>query len=173
MRRYHDVEWGVPIRDPRDLFERLTLECMQAGLSWRTVLAKRAHMTEAFHGFEPERVAGCGDADLERWLGDAGLIRHRGKLSAMVGNAGLFLELDDSSGFLWSFVQGVPTENRWVQPESVPSHTPASHEMSRALRQRGFQFVGPTVCYAFMQSAGLVNDHLVDCFRHGELARGA
>ncbi len=170
MRHYHDVEWGVPVRDPRDLFERLTLEGMQAGLSWRTILVKRPHMARVFFGFDPERLARTGDEDQARWLKDPGIIRHRGKLTAMVGNARRFLELADPAAFLWGFVDGAPVQNRWEAPADVPSKTPVSVAMSKTLRKEGFRFVGPTICYAFMQSAGFVNDHLVSCFRHGEVA---
>lgn len=173
MLRYHDTEWGVPVREPGALFERLILEGMQAGLSWRTILVKRPHMARVFHGFDPERLAAAGDADLARWLEDPGVIRHRGKLTAMVGNARHFLQLVDPVDFVWSFVDGAPILNRWRAGAEVPSKTPASVAMSKALRKRGFRFVGPTICYAFMQSAGLVNDHLVSCFRHAELAGGA
>ncbi len=169
MLRYHDAEWGVPVRDPRDLFERLILEGMQAGLSWRTILVKRSHMVRVFHGFDPDRLAAARDEDLARWLADPGVIRHRGKLTAMVGNARHFLELQDPVAFLWSYVDGAPICNRWEDGAQVPSKTPASVAMSKALRKLGFRFVGPTICYAFMQSAGLVNDHVVDCFRHAEL----
>lgn len=173
MRHYHDTEWGVPVRETRDLFERLTLEAMQAGLSWRTILVKRPHMARVFYGFDPERLAGAGDADLARWLDDPGVIRHRGKLTAMVGNAQRFLDLPDPVAFLWDFVGGAPVQNQWETPAEVPSKTPASVAMSKALRKQGFRFVGPTTCYAFMQSAGFVNDHLVSCFRHEEVARDA
>lgn len=173
MRHYHDTEWGVPVREPRDLFERLTLEGMQAGLSWRTILVKRPHMARVFHGFDPERLARAGDGDLARWLEDAGVIRHRGKLTAMVGNARRFLDLPDPVDFLWDFVDGAPVQNQWEVPAEVPSKTPVSVAMSKTLRKQGFRFVGPTICYAFMQSAGFVNDHLVSCFRHAELAAGA
>ena len=171
MLRYHDTEWGVPVRAPRALFERLILEGMQAGLSWRTILVKRPHMTRVFHAFDPERLAVADGDDLAGWLADPGVIRHRGKLTAMVDNARHFLELPDPGAFLWSFVDGAPIQNRWREGAAVPSKTPASVAMSKALRQRGFRFVGPTICYAFMQSAGLVNDHVVDCFRHEEVAR--
>ena len=170
MQRYHDTEWGVPVRAPRDLFERLTLEGMQAGLSWRTILVKRPHMARVFHGFDPERLARSGDGDLARWLDDPGIIRHRGKLTAMVGNAQRFLDLPDPVAFFWGFVDGAVVQNRWETGAEVSSKTPASVAMSKALRKEGFRFVGPTTCYAFMQSAGFVNDHLVRCFRHGEVA---
>ncbi len=173
--RYHDEEWGVPVCPPGSgapvgpLFERLVLEGMQAGLSWLTVLRKREAMHRAFHAFDVERLAAAGEADMARWLNDAGVIRHAGKLAAMVGNARAFLALDDAAGFLWSFVDGQPQRNRWRDAGDVPSNTPASAAMSRALKKLGFKFVGPTICYAFMQSVGMVNDHLVTCFRHQEV----
>ena len=161
---YHDNEWGVPVADERALFERLVLEGMQAGLSWLTVLKKRARMTEVFHAFDPERLAASGEKDLHRWLADPGVIRHRGKLAAMVGNARCLLELDGSfTGLIWSFVDGVPQQSGFATPAEVPSETAASRAMARCLKEKGFRFVGPTTCYAFMQSAGLVNDHLTSC----------
>jgi len=166
---YHDREWGVPINDRDQLFERLVLEGMQAGLSWITVLKKRERMRERFLGFEPERIARQGRQLIGDWLTDPGLIRHRGKLEAMIDNAGLCSAMGHRfSEFVWSFVDGLPTQNRWKSLSEVPSSTPASQAMSSELRKAGFRFVGPTVCYAFMQSAGLVNDHLVSCFRHEE-----
>lgn len=175
-RSYHDEEWGVPVcppgagGPPRPLFERLALEGMQAGLSWLVVLRKREAMRRAFHGFDPVRLAAAGEGDIARWLQDAGVIRNVAKLRAMVGNARQFLALDDPAGFLWSFVDGRPRRNAWREPAAVPSSTPASVAMSRALKGRGFKFVGPTICYAFMQSVGMVNDHLTTCFRHREVA---
>lgn len=174
-RRYHDVEWGVPICLPpagegaQPLFERLALEGMQAGLSWLTVLRKRERMREAFCGFDPERLAKATPGDIARWLADPGVIRHAGKLRALVGNAQAFLSLDDPAALLWSFVDGQPVQNRWREMDAVPTSTPASSAMSRSLKARGFKFVGPTICYAFMQSAGMVNDHLVHCYRHAQL----
>lgn len=173
--RYHDEEWGVPVCPPgtdapaQPLFERLVLEGMQAGLSWLTVLRKREAMRQAFHGFDPTALAAAGEADLTRWLADAGVIRNAAKLRALVGNARAFLALDDPAHLLWSFVDGQPLQNRWREAAEVPSETPASKAMSRELKRLGFKFVGPTICYAFMQSVGMVNDHLVSCFRHSEV----
>jgi len=164
---YHDEEWGVPVADDRALFERLLLEGMQAGLSWYTVLKKRAHMRESFLGFEPRRLARDGDRLLPEWLADPGLIRHRGKLESVVANARAMLELPTPlSDFVWSFVDGRPVQNRWTSLAQMPASTKTSDAMSKALKRAGFRFVGPTTCYAFMQSAGLVNDHVVDCHRH-------
>ena len=169
--RYHDEEWGVPVHEPLVLYERLVLEGMQAGLSWLTILKKRAHMQSVFHGFDPVRLAVAGPLDIENWLEDPGVIRHRGKLEALVNNARAMLKMQDPfDEFLWSFVDGAPTQNRWRTLSDVPSTTPASEAMAVALKHRGFRFVGPTICYAFMQSAGLVNDHLVSCPAHAKCA---
>jgi DNA-3-methyladenine glycosylase I len=164
---YHDEEWGVPIRDGQALFELLCLEGAQAGLAWITILRKRDGYRAAFDGFDPERIAAYGDADRRRLLGDVRIVRNRAKVDAFIGNARAMLNLgDDFEPFLWSFVEGAPIINRWRTMAEVPAETERSREMSRALRSRGFRFVGPTICYAFMQSAGLVNDHVFDCFRH-------
>ncbi len=161
---YHDEEWGLPVKDERALFERLVLEGMQAGLSWLTILKKRAHMVKRFHGFEPERLAGTGTAEIEDWLTDAGLIRHRGKIEAMVSNARLVTEMDgEFVPLVWSFVDGAPVQNGFASLQAVPAQTEQSVRMAKTLKQMGFRFVGPTTCYAFMQSAGLVNDHLASC----------
>lgn len=168
---YHDDEWGVPVDDARALFERLILEGMQAGLSWLTVLRKREHMRDRFFEFDLRRLHEHGEAELPSWLEDAGLIRHRGKLEALIGNARACLELGDGfPEFIWSFADGAPKQNRWRSLQQVPSSTGASTAMSRALKRAGFRFVGPTICYAFMQSAGLVNDHLVSCHRRSVCA---
>ena len=170
---YHDEEWGVPEFTDDALFERLVLEGMQAGLSWLTILRKRAHMRERFYGFDPQLLARAGPKEIDAWLQDPGIIRHRGKLSAMVGNAQAMAELGVGLGdFLWSFVDGKPQQNRWRKLDDVPAETAVSKEMAKALKQAGFRFVGPTTCYAFMQSAGLVNDHVIDCHAH-ELCRMA
>ena len=163
---YHDTEWGVPIRDPRRLFELLCLEGAQAGLAWITILRKRDGYRAAFDAFDPERMAAYDDADRARLLADAGIVRNRAKIDAFIGNARAYLDLDDFSGLLWSFVDGEPVINRWRTLDEVPAETDTSRAMSRELRSRGFRFVGPTICYALMQSAGLVDDHLVSCFRH-------
>ena len=163
----------MPLHNDRALFELLTLEGAQAGLSWSTVLAKRPAYRRAFARFDPKAVARFGARDVRRLLGDAGIVRHRGKIEATVTNARAFLAVQDEHGsfdrYLWRFVDGRPTQNRWRSPREVPAETDASRALSKDLRARGFRFVGPTICYAFMQAAGLVNDHVVTCFRHGEL----
>ena len=164
---YHDTEWGVPIRDPRRLFELLCLEGAQAGLAWITILRKRDGYRAAFDGFDPERMAAYTDDDRRRLLADAGIVRNRAKVDAFIGNARAYLAADDFARLVWSFVDGRSVRNRWHRLEEIPAETEASRAMSRELRRAGFRFVGPTICYAFMQSAGLVDDHLVDCFRHG------
>jgi DNA-3-methyladenine glycosylase I len=167
---YHDREWGVALRDQLALFELLCLEGAQAGLAWITILRKRDGYHDAFDGFDPVRIAAYTDADRARLMADARIVRNRAKIEAFIGNARAWLEADDPSGLLWSFVGGSPIQNRWDAMDEIPAETDASRAMSRELRGRGFRFVGPTICYAFMQSAGLVNDHLLSCFRHAELA---
>jgi DNA-3-methyladenine glycosylase I len=169
---YHDTEWGVPIRDERHLFELLILEGAQAGLAWITILRKRDGYRAAFDGFDPTTVAGYDEADVERLMADARIVRNRAKITATIGNARSWLEMDDPVRTLWETVGGRPIQNRWTRLEQVPAETDESRTMSRALRARGFRFVGPTICYAFMQSAGMVNDHVVGCFRHDALAAG-
>ena len=169
---YHDDEWGVPLRGERELFELLTLEGAQAGLSWSTILKKREGYRAAFEGFDPERVARFDGRDVERLLADPGIVRNRLKVESTVANARAVLELE--GGFeelLWSFVGGSPKVNRFRTLGEIPAETPESKAMSKELKRRGFRFVGPTVCYAFMQAAGLVNDHTVDCFRYLEVSR--
>lgn len=172
MRRYHDEEWGTPQHDDRALFELLVLEGAQAGLAWRTVLDKRANYRRFFHGFDIARVARMTDAELERLLAEPGLIRNRLKIFSARENARAALaaigEFGSLDAFLWSFVDGRPVVNRWREPGQVPAATPLSDQMSKALRQRGFRFMGSTICYAHMQASGMVNDHLVGCFRHPE-----
>ncbi len=172
-RAYHDREWGVPSRDERHLFELLVLEGAQAGLSWATILHKRDGYRRAFAGFDPAAVAAFGDADVERLLGDASIVRNRAKIAAAIGNARATLELQAAGSslaqHLWSFVDGTPVENAWQTMADIPAETDASRAMSRDLRARGFRFVGPTICYSLMEAAGLVNDHVVGCFRHGEV----
>lgn len=167
---YHDHEWGVPCFDRRALFEKLCLEGQQAGLSWITVLRKREHYRACFHQFVPEIVANMHDDELEQCLLDAGLIRHRGKLFGIRQNAQALLALEhtgiDFVSFLWAFVGGQPIVNHWATLADVPAMTPASQAMSKALKKAGFTFVGPTICYAFMQSMGFVNDHLLSCPQH-------
>jgi DNA-3-methyladenine glycosylase I len=167
---YHDLEWGVPIHDDRHLFELLCLEGAQAGLSWITILRKRERYRLAFEGWDPARIAGYGPDDEARLLGDPGIVRNRAKIAATIGNARAFLAIDDFDRYVWSFVDGSPIQNRWTSLGSVPAETDASRAISRDLKKHGFSFVGPTIVYAFMQSAGLVNDHLVSCFRHAELS---
>ena len=174
QRRYHDEEWGVPVHDDRRLFEFLVLEGAQAGLSWETILRKREAYRRAFAGFDPVRVAAFGPGDVERLLGDAGIVRNRRKVESAVANARAFLAVQREFGsfdaYLWRFVGSRPVRNAWREMAEVPARTPESEAMSRDLRRRGFGFVGPTICYAFMQAVGMVNDHLVGCFRHRELA---
>jgi DNA-3-methyladenine glycosylase I len=170
---YHDTEWGVPIRDDRRLFELLILEGAQAGLAWITILRKREGYRRAFEGWDPERIASYGAEDEARLLADPGIVRNRAKVRSVIRNAKAYLAMADSPGafdrYLWSFVGGAPMVNRWTSLGGVPAETDESRALSRDLKKRGFSFVGPTIVYAFMQSAGLVNDHLVSCFRHGEV----
>ena len=173
MAAYHDTEWGVPSRDDNLLFELLTLEGAQAGLSWRTVLRKRDRYRVAFGGFDPAVVARYTSEDVERLLGDAGLIRHRGKIESTITNAQAFLQIQDEHGsfaaYLWDFVDGVPQKRSPVTGADVPASSPLSDRVSRDLKSHGFRFVGTTICYSFLQAAGVVNDHLVTCFRHDAL----
>jgi DNA-3-methyladenine glycosylase I len=169
---YHDAEWGVPRRDDRVLFEFLILEGAQAGLSWDTILKKRGRYREVFADFDPARVARFTPARVERLLADPGIVRHRGKVEGTIRNARAFLEVQKEFGsfdaYAWSFVGGAPIVNGWTSLKQVPASTPQSTALSKDLRRRGFTFVGPTICYAFMQAVGMVNDHLVSCFRHGQ-----
>jgi DNA-3-methyladenine glycosylase I len=175
LRSYHDREWGVPLREDRRLFELLVLEGAQAGLSWVTVLKKRPAYRRAFDRFEPRTVARYSRAKVGRLLRDDGIIRHRGKIEAAIANARAVLAVQREHGsfaaYVWRFVGGAPVQNRWRRLRQLPAETAASRAMSRDLSRRGFRFVGPKICYAFMQAAGLVNDHVVHCFRHGRLAR--
>jgi DNA-3-methyladenine glycosylase I len=172
-RRYHDDEWGVPVRDDRRLFEFLVLESAQAGLAWSTILNKRDGYARAFAGFDPERVARFNRRSVERLLGDAGIVRNRLKIESAISNARRFLELQADCGsfadYLWSFVDGRPVQSRWRTQAEVPASTPLSDAVSRDLKARGFKFVGTTIVYAHLQATGLVNDHLVSCFRHREV----
>ena len=174
MLAYHDTEWGVPLHDDRALFELLILEGAQAGLSWTTILNRREGYRHAFAGFDIRTVADLGPEDEARLLADAGIIRNRAKIQSTIGNAQAALRVVAEQGsldrYMWSFVNGSPIQNRWTSLSQIPAETDASRAMSRDLKQRGFSFVGPTIVYAFMQSAGLVNDHLVSCFRHAELS---
>ncbi len=173
-RAYHDREWGVPVRDARHLFELLVLEGAQAGLSWSTILHKREGYRRAFASFDPAAVAAFDATDVGRLLADPGIVRNRAKVAAAIGNAQATLDLHRTGTsleeHLWSFVDGRPIVNEWKVTAEIPSETDASRAMSRDLRARGFRFVGPTICYALMQAAGLVNDHLVSCYRHPQLS---
>ncbi|MCY4029759.1 MAG: DNA-3-methyladenine glycosylase I [Acidobacteria bacterium] len=173
---YHDTEWGVPLHDDRRIFEHLVLEGAQAGLSWLTVLKKRDAYRRAFDGFDPRRVARYGDAQIARLLADASIIRNRLKIRSAVTNARAFLDVQEEFGtfdrYVWQFVGGRPKQNAWRTLDEVPARTAESDTMSKDLRSRGFQFVGSTICYAHMQATGMVNDHLVDCFRHREVQEG-
>ena len=163
---YHDEEWGVPERDDRRLFELLNLEGAQAGLSWSTILRKREGYRAAFSDWEIEKIAGFGEHDVARLLADARIVRHRGKIEATIGNARATLALDvPLSELLWSFVDGEPRVNSWRRVSDIPAQTPESVALSKELKRRGFRFTGPTTCYALMQSAGLVDDHTLVCFR--------
>jgi DNA-3-methyladenine glycosylase I len=170
MQAYHDTEWGVPLHDDRALFEFLCLEGAQAGLSWRTVLHKRDNYRRAFHDFDIAHVAAMKERELEKLLLDPGLIRNRLKVTAARDNAKAALAVIDEHGsldaYLWAFVDGKSVHNRWRAKGEVPASTPLSDRMSKDLKKRGFRFVGTTICYAFMQATGMVNDHLVECFRH-------
>jgi DNA-3-methyladenine glycosylase I len=171
--RYHDEEWGVPVHDDRLLFEFLILEGAQAGLSWSTILAKRANYRRAFDGFDAVRIACYGARDVARLMGDAGIVRNRLKIRAAIENARAALAITERYGsldaYLWRFVDGAPLQNRRRSPRQVPARTAVSDALSEDLRRRGFRFVGSTICYAFMQAVGMVNDHLVTCFRHREV----
>ncbi|MBO0712058.1 MAG: DNA-3-methyladenine glycosylase I [Acetobacteraceae bacterium] len=174
-RAYHDREWGVPLHDNRRLFEMLTLEGAQAGLSWRLVLSRRERYREAFFGFDIERVAAMTDDALDALLADPSMIRNRLKIWSVRANARAALEVAATAGsldqYLWSFLGGRPIVNRPVRRDDIPARTELSDRMSKALQKRGFKFVGSTICYAFMQATGMVNDHTIDCFRHAELAQ--
>jgi DNA-3-methyladenine glycosylase I len=175
MLRYHDREWGVPLKDDRKLFEFLVLDSMQAGLSWEIILRKRENFRAAFDGFDPKKIALYDQRKVQRLLADTGIVRHRQKIEATITNARAFLAVQQEFGsfarHIWQFTGGKPQINRRSSYRSVPARTSESDAMSRALKQRGFRFVGSTICYAFMQAAGMVNDHAVDCFRYPELVR--
>jgi DNA-3-methyladenine glycosylase I len=175
MRDYHDREWGVPVHDDRTHFEFLTLEAAQAGLSWSIVLNKRDGYRRAFSGFDPAQVARYTDTRVQMLAGDAGIVRNRMKIAAAVSNARAFLQVQDECGtfdaYCWRFVEGRPKVNRWGSSSEVPATSPESDAFSKDLKRRGFSFVGSTILYAYMQAVGLVNDHLVQCFRHREVQR--
>ncbi len=172
---YHDTEWGVPLRDDDPAwFERLSLEAAQAGLSWITILRKRENYREAFDGFDPEKVALYDQDKVESLMGNAGIIRNRLKINAVIQNAQRFMDVQREFGsfaaYMWGFVDGKPIRNAWATLAEVPASTPLSQTISKDLKKRGFKFVGPTICYAMMQATGMVNDHLVSCFRYSELS---
>jgi len=175
MIAYHDEEWGEPVHDDRKLFEFMVLDAVQAGLSWRTVLYKRENYRKALHNFDAKKIARFTDKDMARLLGDAGLVRNRLKMAAIVKNAKLFLEVQKEFGsfdeFIWQFTRGKTIHNRHKTMGDIPAMSPEAEAMSKELKARGFTFVGPTICYAFMQAAGMVNDHTVDCYRHRELLK--
>jgi DNA-3-methyladenine glycosylase I len=172
---YHDREWGVPLHDDRRLFEFLVLETFQAGLSWLTILKKRDNFRRAFAGFDPDRVARFTERDRRRLLADAGIVRNRLKVDAAITNARAFLDVQASHGsfdaWIWSFTDGRPIVNHWRRLQEMPAWTPLAGTVSREMRRLGFRFVGPTVIYSHMQATGMVNDHLVGCFRHQEVQR--
>jgi DNA-3-methyladenine glycosylase I len=171
---YHDEEWGVPEYDPRALWEKLVLDGFQAGLAWITILKKREAFRAAFDGFDPELVARYGEADRARLMADAGIVRSGAKIDAAIRGAQIWLDMrergEDFSAFLWDFVGGAPIQNSWRAMGEVPAQTPVAADMARALKARGFNFCGPVITYAFMQAVGMVNDHVVTCHRHGEVA---
>ncbi len=171
-RQYHDTEWGVPCFDDLVLFEFLLLESAQAGLAWITILRKRQDYRRAFAGFDPEKVARFNSKSIERLLADSGIVRNRLKIEAAISNARLFLGVREQYGsfanYFWQFTDGQPIKNHWRSPDQVPATTPLSDQISKDMKQRGFKFFGSTICYAHMQATGMVNDHLLQCFRHNE-----
>jgi DNA-3-methyladenine glycosylase I len=172
---YHDAEWGVPVHADRSLFEFLVLEGAQAGLSWLTILKRREGYRKALDNFDPGKISRYSGDDLSRLLSNPGIIRNRLKISAAIANAGAFLRIQEEFGsfdrYLWQFVDGRPVQNAWERMTDIPASTPASDALSKDLKKRGFTFVGSTICYAFMQAVGMVNDHIVDCFRYDEVKR--
>ncbi|HUU73740.1 MAG TPA: DNA-3-methyladenine glycosylase I [Burkholderiales bacterium] len=170
---YHDCEWGVAIHDDRELFEFLLLEGAQAGLSWSTILNKRAGYRNAFANFDPVKISAFGQREIDDLVKDSSIVRHRGKIESAISNARCFLETQQSFGsfdqYLWRFVDGSPRQNAWKSGEDVPTRSPESDALSRDLKQRGFKFAGTTIMYAFMQATGMVNDHTIDCFRWAQL----
>jgi DNA-3-methyladenine glycosylase I len=171
--RYHDEEWGVPVHEDNKIFEFLVLDCFQAGLSWLIILKKRDAFRKALDNFDPEKVARYTEKDVERLVEDSNIVRNRNKILATIKNARCFLEVQKEFGcfsvYIWQFVNGRTIQNSFVQLSDLPAESDESRAMSKDLKKRGFQFVGPTICYAFMQAAGLVNDHLVTCFRHNQI----
>ncbi len=173
LRAYHDEEWGVPERDSRALWEKLMLDGFQAGLSWVTILRKRAAFRQAFQGFDPAVVARFDAGDVARLVGDAGIVRSRAKIAATIGNARAYLTMEaageDFATVVWTMTGGVPIQNMWQDEEAIPARTPLSEEVAAALKKRGFTFVGPVIVYAWMQATGIVNDHAAGCFRRRAL----
>ena len=176
MLRYHDEEWGVPVHEDRKWFEFMLLDAFQAGLSWKTVLHKREALGQVFHGFDPVRVARMSDEEVEDACQNRAIIRNRLKIRAAIDNSRAFLKVQKKRGsfdsFIWSFTNGKVIHNAWKESTEIPASTPLSDAVSKALKEDGFSFVGSTICYALLQAAGVVNDHLVRCFRHRELMRG-
>jgi DNA-3-methyladenine glycosylase I len=174
---YHDEEWGVPAHDDRHLFEMLLLEGAQAGLSWLTILKKRENYRKSFHSFDPEKVAAYSEREVQRLLTDSGIVRNRLKIESAIKNARGVLKIKEEYGtlaaFLWQYVDGTPYQNNWKSMAELPARTYQSDAMSKDLKRRGFNFVGSTICYSFMQAVGMVNDHVVDCFRHAEVKQMA
>lgn len=171
---YHDTDWGVPEYDSRALWEKLVLDGFQAGLSWITILKKRENFRAAFSGFDPNVIATWSETEVQRLLQDPGIVRHRGKIEATIGNARAWQRLERDMGFdrfLWDYVGGQPIQNRWQDMSEVPAFTPLSEQISRDLKKAGFRFCGPTIVYAFMQAVGMVNDHILTCPRHAEVAK--
>jgi len=172
---YHDMEWGIPLHDDQKLFEFLILEGAQAGLSWLTILKKRDAYRKAYYQFDAEKISRFNSRSIERLMNNAGIVRNRLKIEASIDNARAFLEVQDEFGsfdkFIWQYVNHRPRQNRWRQLKDIPALTNESQQMSKDLQQRGFRFVGPTICYAFMQATGMVNDHVTTCFRYKQVAK--
>lgn len=170
---YHDKEWGVPVHDDRKHFEFLVLESAQAGLSWITILKKRENYRKAFDNFDPERIVRYGKEKVEELLNNKGIVRNRRKIEAAINNAKVFIEIQKEFGsfdkYIWDFVGGKPIKNNWTTLEEVPAKTSRAEEISKDLKKRGFKFIGPTICYSYMQAIGLVNDHIVECFRYEDI----
>jgi DNA-3-methyladenine glycosylase I len=172
-RHYHDTEWGVPVYDDQKLFEFLVLDTFQAGLSWKIVLEKRENFRQAFFQFDPNEIVINGPDALEDWLQNTGLVRNRLKMKGLIANAAAFLQVQSDWGsfasYVWSFVEGKPIQNSWLSQNQIPAQSPEAMAMSKDMKKKGFSFCGPTICYAFMQAAGLVQDHLTSCFRYKEI----
>ena len=175
MIQYHDEEWGLPVYDDRLLFAKLILDGAQAGLSWSTILNKRQNYWDAFDNFDAEKIARYDEKKFAELMHNPGIVRNRLKIKATIKNAQAYLELQEELGafsdYVWGFVGGAPIKNKWTSIAQLPAKTPESEAMSKALKKRGFSFVGPTICYAFMQAVGMVNDHIVDCFRYNEVSQ--